>query len=31
MGRFSESGFGSRQFSPLRYGLEVFMPLGGAR
>jgi len=27
MGRFSESGFGGRQFQALRYGLEVFMPL----
>jgi hypothetical protein len=31
LGTFSSSGFGSRQWSALRYGLEVFMPLGGPR
>jgi hypothetical protein len=28
LGRFPGSGLGSRQFQPLRYGLEVFMPVG---
>ena len=30
-GRFAESGFGSRIYPPIRYGLSITMPLGGPR